>query len=107
MFKNYKPYLIYLALSILVVIFTKYLNIAVNFIVNLYDYIDDFLDVFFSSSPAGILSRSSLALVICPLLITGVPALLYHAFKKTKMPYFIEATWLIWMIIVLGSFIVK
>lgn len=107
MFKTSTPYLVYLVLSILVVIFAKYVNEAVNFVVYLYDYIDDCLDVLFSNSPAGILSRSSFALVVCPLLITGVPAIIYYAIKRTKMPYFIEVTWLIWMIVVLGNTIIK
>ncbi len=107
MFKNSTPYLAYIALSILVIILAKYVNGAVNFVVYLYDYIDDCLEVLFSNSPAGILSRSSFALVVCPLLVTGIPALIYYAIKRTKMPYFIEATWLIWMIIVLGNSIVK
>lgn len=107
MFKNFKPYFIYLALSIIAVIFAKYVNESVNFVIYLYDYIDDCLDVLFSNSPAGVLSRSSLALVVCPLIITGVPALIYYAIKRSKMPYFVETTWLIWMIIVLGNSVVK
>lgn len=107
MFKTSTPYLVYLILSIVVVIFSKYVNEAVNFVVYLYDYIDDLLNILFSNSKAGILSRGSFALVICPLLITGVPAIVYYAIKKTKMPYFLEATWLIWMIVVLGNTIIK
>lgn len=107
MFKNSTAYVIYLALSIIVIILAKYVNEAVHYVVYLYDYIDDALDVLFSNSPLGVLSRSSLALVVCPLIITGVPALIYYGIKRNKMPYFIEATWLIWMIIVLGNSIVK
>lgn len=107
MFKTSTPYLVYLILSIVVVIFSKYVNEAVNFVVYLYDYIDDLLDILFSNSKAGSLSRSSFALVICPLLITGVPAIIYYAIKRAKMPYFVETTWLIWMIVVLGNTIIK
>jgi hypothetical protein len=107
MFKTSTPYIVYLILSILVVIFSNYVNLAVNFVVYLYDYIDDLLDILFSNSKAGILSRSSFALVVCPLLITGIPAIIYYAIKKVKMPYFVEATWLIWMIVVLGNTIIK
>lgn len=107
MFKNSTPYLIYVGLSIFVVLLAGYVDDAVNLVVYFYDYVDKILDVFFSHSHAGILSRSSFALVICPLLITGIPALIYNAIKKDKMPYFLEATWLIWMIIVLGNSIIK
>ncbi len=107
MFKNSTPYIVYILLSVFVVILAKYVNEVVSFIVYLYDYIDDHLEVLFNQSPAGILSRNSLALVICPLIITGAPALIYYAIKRSRMPYFLEATWLTWMVIVLGNSLVK
>lgn len=104
---SYTPYLIYIILSIIVVLFAKYINNIIFYIVNLYDYLDDHLEILFNQSPAGILSRSTLALVVCPLLITGTPALIYYFIKRSTMPYFLEATWLTWFIIVLGNSLVK
>lgn len=107
MFKNYKPYIAYVSLSILMVVLAKYVNQVIVFIAYLYDYVDDHLEVLFNTSPAGILSRNTLALVVCPLLITGIPALGYYAIKQSKMPYFLETTWLVWIIMVLGNTMVK
>ena len=107
MLKTSKPYIVYVLLSLLVVTLGKYINEVLSFIVYLYDYVDDHLEVLFNQSPAGILSRNTLALVVCPLLITGIPALGYYAVKQSKMPYFLEATWLTWIVIVLGNSLVK
>ena len=107
MLKSTTPYITYIILSILVIVFAKYIN---NFIICLavfYDYINDHLSVLFNKSAVGILSRNTISLVICPLIITGTPALIYYAFKRSKMPYFIEITWLSWLTLVLSNLLVK
>jgi hypothetical protein len=107
MFKSYKIYITYIVLSILAVLFAKYINNFITFILTFYDAIDNKLTFLFSKSNAGIISRNSVALVICPLIIIGIPALIYFAIKRTKMPYFIESTWLTWMILVVSNLLIK
>lgn len=107
MLKTSKPYIIYVLLSISVVLLAKYVNEVIVFIAYLYDYVDEHLEILFNQSAAGILSRNTLALVVCPLFITGIPALGYYAVKQSKMPYFLEATWLAWIVIVLSNSLVK
>lgn len=107
MLKSSTPYIVYTILSILVVAFNKYINDVILLIVSFYEYINSHLDILFSQSNAGILSRNSTALVISPLIITGIPALAYYSIKRSKMPYFIEITWLAWFVIVLSNLLTK
>jgi hypothetical protein len=107
MIKSSTPYITYIILSILVVFFAQYINDIVMAIVEFYNIIDNHLEIFFNQSSAGILTRSAVALVACPLILTGTPALIYYAVKRSKMPYFIEVTWLAWVIIVLSNLLIK
>ena len=107
MFKSYRIYIIYVVLSILTVLFAKYINNFITFIITLYDAFDNKIEFLFSKSHAGVVSREALALVISPLIITGIPALIYYAIKRVKMPYFLEATWLTWMILVVSNLLIK
>ena len=102
MSKRYLPYLIYLALSILVVLFSTYAYAFVRFVINVYQYVDAHISVFFSHSQSGLDLRHVFALVICPLLFSGIPALSYRFIKGSPMPYFIEVTWLIWLLLVIS-----
>ncbi|MDF1757739.1 MAG: hypothetical protein P1U74_05535 [Legionellaceae bacterium] len=103
MFKSYTPYITYVVLSVLVIIFAKYINEVVTFMVAFYNTIDSHLEIFFSKTEAGDICRSSIALVVSPLVLTGVPAAIYYAIKRSKMPYFLAAIWLAWLIIVLSN----
>lgn len=107
MIKQYTPYFIYLILSITVVLFSQYMHSVGLFIVTFYHYIDTNIDIFFNHSASGLALRQVVALVLCPLLITGIPALIYRLIKGSPMPYFIEATWLFWIVIVLSKVLVK
>lgn len=107
MLKSSTPYIIYIILSVFVILFAKYINEALVFLISFYDYIDVHLSILFNKSSTAILYRKTIALVLCPLIITGTPALVYYAIKRKKMPNFIEATWLVWLIIVLGNFLIK
>lgn len=107
MTKRYLPYLSYLILSILVILFSSYAHLFTKLVVQFYQYVDDHIAVFFSNSPSGFHVRHVFTLVICPLIITGIPALAYRYIKGSPMPYFLEATWLIWIILVLSKIFVR
>ena len=107
MLKSLIPYLTYLILSVVVILFSQYTHTAAMFVVAFYQYVDSHIEVLFSYSQAGLALRHVIALAICPLIITGIPALLYHAVKKSPMPYFMELTWLFWILIVLSNILVN
>jgi hypothetical protein len=101
-----KQTLLYLFLSIAVVFLASYVHVGVVYIDFLYTYVNLKLAPIFSNSELGILIRNIIALSIIPLIIVGIPALLYRAIKKKTMPYLIEITWFLWLIIVLSKVLI-
>lgn len=97
---------LYFILSILVVFFAKYAHVITAYIALAYTYCNYFLAPIFSAKPLFITLRQVIALVILPLIITGVPALIYQAIKHRNMPYFVESTWIVWLIIVLSKILI-
>lgn len=96
-----KQSLLYLILSILVVIFAKYAHLLIVYIAMAYTYANVKLMPIFSSTAVGIMLRQVLTLVLIPVIIAAIPALSYRLIKGKSMPYFIEVTWLIWLVLVL------
>ena len=101
--KHYVPYVIYIILSILAIFFSRYTGLIVGYIVSFYQLIDTHLAVFFSTTSSGLELRHIFTLVVCPLIITGIPAMVYRYIKGSPMPYFLEATWLVWILLVLSN----
>lgn len=102
-----KQSLIYLALSILVVLFATYVHVLIVYLDFAYTFITIKLAPVFSSSPLGSLFRQVLSLVLLPIVIAGIPALIYRAIKGHMMPYFMEITWFLWLIIVLSKVLIR
>lgn len=102
-----KPGIIYLILSILIVIFAQYAHLIMVYIVMAYTYILLQMTPIFSGTQYGILIRNVVSLVAIPIMIAGVPALIYRAIKGKTMPWFLEITWGLWLIIVLGKVLIR
>jgi hypothetical protein len=98
---------IYLILSIFVVIFASYAQVVVVYLDMLYTYVNLQLAPVFSSSETGVLIRQMFSLVLIPVIIACLPALAYRAIKGQHMPYFIEVTWLLWLVIVLSKVLIR
>lgn len=103
----FKQSMIYLALSILIVVFSQYVGLAIAYINDIYNALNLFLMPIFSISKVGIFIRNVLILVLMPLLLVGIPAIIYRFIKKKEMPYFFEATWLLWLIITLSNLLIR
>src|SRR5262245_36538184 len=97
-----KRSLIYLILSILVVIFANYFHRLVVYIAMLYAYVNLQLTPLFNLSGLGPQFRKVILLVLIPVIISGIPALSYRLIKGKDMPYLIESTWCIWLVVVLS-----
>ena len=102
-----KQSIIYIALSILIVIFSAYAHLAIVYIDMFYTWVTLELTPIFSSSMYGTLIRNVFSLVVLPVIIVGIPALIYRVIKGQYMPYFIEITWIIWLIIVLSKVLIR
>ncbi len=97
----------YLLLSIIVVLFAKYAHLLIVYIDMFYTYVNVTLAPVFNNSDLGILIRKILTLVLLPAAIVGIPALIYLAIKGKRMPYFIEITWIVWLVIVLSKILIR
>jgi hypothetical protein len=101
-----KKSLIYLILSVFVVLFTHYIHLLVVYIDIFYAHANLRVAPLFSTSKAGIISCGVVLLTGIPLCITLVPALVYRAIKGNMIPYFYEATWAIWLILVVSKIVI-
>lgn len=99
--------IIYLVLSILIVLFAEYAHLLVVYIVTAYTFVLLKITPIFSSTTYGVMIRNVCSLVIIPVMIAGIPALIYQVIKSRKMPYFIEITWVLWLIIVLAKVLIR
>lgn len=98
---------IYLTLSILIVLFATYAHLAIVYVDMFYTWVTIKLTPLFSGISYGILIRNVLSLMLLPVMIAGIPALIYQAIKRQKMPYFIEIVWVLWLIIVLSKVLIQ
>lgn len=101
-----KQSLIYLILSLIVVIFASYAHLLVVYLDILYTQANLALAPLFSNSHDGVILRGVIVLTLLPICITAIPALIYRALKGHTIPYYFEATWMIWLMIVISKIII-
>lgn len=99
--------LIYLLLSILVVVFSKYAQLIVVYIDMFFTYVNLKLTPIFSQTGWGLVIRKIVILIILPVAITAIPALFYRIIKGGEMPHFIAIAWIIWTVIVLSDILLR
>lgn len=102
-----RHFLIYLLLSILIVLFAKYAHLLVVYIDVFFTYVNVKLTPIFSQTGWGLIIRKILVLMLLPIVIAGIPALIYRAIKGRDMPHFIAITWVIWTVIVLSDILIR
>ncbi len=98
--------LIYLILSILVVVFARYAHLLIVYIDTFFTHINLQLTPIFSKTGWGLIVRKVLVLTLLPVILAGIPALIYKAIKGHYMPHFIAITWILWTIIVLSDILI-
>jgi len=98
---------IYVLLSILCVCFSKYFYSAVVYIDWFYTKMSHLLAPVFSSSHVGVWLCQILTLMLIPLVLVGVPALIYRSIKGEMMPYFFKIVWLVWLIVALSNVLIS
>ncbi len=107
MLKSATPYLIYFVLSLFVILFSQYAHAGATWIVVFYQAVNHGIAIFFNQSPTGLAAQHVISLVVSPLILTGIPALIYYLIKRKTMPYFMEATWTLWTLIVLSNLLIR
>ena len=103
----FKQILIYALLTILVVVFSHYVYLAVYYVDVFVTSLSMQLRPIFAWSDNSFGIAKTLVLIFVPVLITSIPALIYRLYKKQTMPHFIAIAWCIWWILVLGSVLIR
>lgn len=98
---------IYLIMSILVVLFSKYFHLLIVYIDTFFIWANLKLSPVFSHTGWGLVIRKTLTLIMLPIIITAIPALIYRAVRGHEMPNFIYVTWVVWTIIVLSDILIR
>lgn len=101
-----KQFFIYLVLSILVVLFARYAQLIIANIDVFFSYINLKLTPIFSQTGLGFITRKVLVLMLLPLIIIGLPAVIYRAIKGHEMPHLLASVWVVWTIIVLSDILI-
>ncbi len=101
-----KQGLIYLGLSLLIIAFATYAKIFLVYVNLFYVYLNNVLLPLFGDGFWGELIRDMLTLVLTPFILAAIPALIYWAIKRKKMPYFIQLIWLFWLILALSNYLI-
>lgn len=102
-----KQALFYLLISIVIVIFATQIQTVLLYINIIYDNVNIKLAPIFSATYSGIIFRKTFTLLLLPLMITGIPAITYRMLQGKTMPYLLEATWMVWLILVLASILIQ
>lgn len=102
-----KQGLIYLLLSTVIIVFSQYAKVLIVYLDMFYTFVNLKLAPIFSRTELGIMIRSVFSLVFIPILIAAVPALGYRLVKGSSMPYFLQITWFLWLVIVLSKVLIQ
>ena len=99
--------LFYLLLSILIVVFAKYAHLLIVYIDLFFTHINLKLTPVFSQTGWGLVIRKMIVLMVLPIIIAGIPALIYRGLKGKEMPHFIAIVWVLWTIIVISDILIR
>jgi hypothetical protein len=110
--KTTKIILIYLALSFVIIFFASYVHLGIIYVDLLYTWSYLKLANYFKwllpwSIAQQVMTQQIIALVTMPLIIVGVPALIYRLIFKKNVAYFYESIWIIWLLIVLSNYLIR
>ncbi len=92
-------FLILTVASIVVIALGSIANEIINLLLQAHFVLGYLLGKVFSSGPAGKIIIDVLGLMIIPLVIGAVPALIYYAIKRQKMPHLMHAIWGGWFVV--------
>ena len=99
---THKNFLTLIVLTGLVIFFSSYPKIILNYLDALkYIYEIQLID-FFSPSEYSEVISNSLALILVPASLLAVPVLGYWLIKRKQLPYVYHATWVIWLLLISG-----
>lgn len=98
-----KQSLLYLVLTILVVLLARYVYYGLLYLNSIYYYLYSLIYPLFNPGYHGKIIIKVILLLIIPLMMAGVPALIYRLIKGRDMPYFNEAVWCVWVVVLISN----
>ncbi len=101
-----KQIVIYLILTLAVILFAKYVHLLIVYIDIIYTYLHITIAPIFSHGGLGLLFSKMILYILIPVSLASVPAFAYRLIKGGDMPYFIEITWCLWLILVLSNIMI-
>lgn len=102
-----KQGIFYFILSLVIILFAPYAKILLTYANLIYTLVNSAIEPLFGQGMIGDAFQDMCTLLLFPLVLAGLPALLYWVVKRKKMPYFIELTWLIWLIFAMSSYLTQ
>lgn len=97
-----KQSLFYILASIIIIIFATQAHQLIVYINKFYLYINYKLSPLFASLEVYGNLRKVILLTLIPIVLTGIPALIYRLIKGKTLPHFLAITWCVWLVIVLS-----
>lgn len=85
-------------LSIAVILTMSHVQLIINGLVSVHQWISDTLTQVFSGGPAGDLTRQLIALLCIPLAIGLIPVTVYWLARRSWFPYFMTFVWVTWLV---------
>lgn len=92
--------LLLIVLSVLVIFFTKEIQIVLHWIAQAHDFLLNKLVLLINGDKTAKLIQLSLSLIIIPLVLALIPAFIYWIFKRRMMRDYLAVVWVIWFILV-------
>lgn len=98
--------LIYLLLSTLIVIFSKFFHVLLIDLNLIYAFAHLKLTPFFNYIGLGVKIKKITLLILVPVGLALIPALIYRVVKGRWMTHFIELTWILWLVLILSHILI-
>ncbi len=104
--KLLKSCLYYLLASLIVVLCAHYIHLALVYLDMFFVYVNILISPIFNQVGLGKIVHKTFVLLLIPIVVIGIPALIYKLIKHQTMPYFFQLIWGIWLVLVLSTIMI-
>jgi len=95
----FKQVILVMVVSIAAIFFKSQLTYVLHYLLVLHNALAYGLASIFSNSPTGQMIQAIVALIVIPIIITGIMALAYWLVKRSEMPHLTAIVWFIWAVL--------
>jgi hypothetical protein len=85
--------------SLLVLLLAQYLTIGLHWLQTINSDFYNYSKDIFTGKAIGAILRQLIGLLLIPIVLAGIPALLYYAVYRKSMPHFNAVIWILWIIL--------